>query len=104
MRDYSLYAESQRCLNMRMREGEEEILAWLKEHPELLEELGKLKAVAQSGKARMNRLDEAEGEVIRQVEALGNGILAQWAGAKARQGAEEALCQEKTRRHGKKNS
>jgi hypothetical protein len=83
---------------------EEQILEWLKAHPELLDKIGKLKAVAQSGKAQMNRIDQAEGEVIQQVDALGRGILAQWAAEKSRQASQEAQAEEKTRRHGKKNS
>jgi hypothetical protein len=62
-----------------MLQDEERILEWLRKNPDLLMRVGKLKDVAQSGPEQMNRIDLAEGEVIREVDAIGREILSQWA-------------------------
>jgi hypothetical protein len=87
-----------------MLQDEERILEWLRKNPDLLMRVGKLKDVAQSGPEQMNRIDLAEGEVIREVDAIGREILSQWAAHKQTQASTAALAQEKTRRHSKKNS
>ncbi len=104
MRHYLLYIKQHLCINERMQQDEEEILEWLRKHPDLLKRVGNLNEVAQSGPGNMNRIDLAEGEVIRQVDAIGLEILSQWAAHKQTQASAEALAQEKTRRHSKKNS
>jgi hypothetical protein len=86
---------------MGQKQNQEETFAWLREHPELLEKLERMRQMEADGS--QTDFDRMELEMLELVKSMGAGSLGRCVQSKEAKAVESVKGQKACRIHGKKN-